>query len=80
MKLHCQKGQGLVEYALILVLVAIVIISVNDLMGATAGWIAFIVCVILGGLAWFGSDIASLIDRCRSEILYQPDHDYDKKI
>jgi pilus assembly protein Flp/PilA len=32
-----QKGQGLVEYALILVLVAIVVIAALTLLGRTAG-------------------------------------------
>ena len=32
-----QKGQGLVEYALILVLVAIVVIAALTLLGETAG-------------------------------------------
>jgi pilus assembly protein Flp/PilA len=34
---RCQKGQGLAEYALIIVLVAIVVIAVLTLMGPFIG-------------------------------------------
>ncbi len=35
--LPCEEGQGLVEYALILVLVAVVVIAVLTLLGPTIG-------------------------------------------
>lgn len=34
---HTEKGQGLVEYALILVLVAVVVIVVLQILGPTIG-------------------------------------------
>ncbi len=35
--LHREEGQGLVEYALILVLIAIVVVAVVALLGPTVG-------------------------------------------
>jgi len=35
--LHREEGQGLVEYALILVLIAIVVVAVVTLLGPTVG-------------------------------------------
>jgi pilus assembly protein Flp/PilA len=35
--LHREEGQGLVEYALILVLIALVVIAVLTLLGPTVG-------------------------------------------
>lgn len=35
--LHRQKGQGLVEYALVLVLVAVVVIAILTLLGPQIG-------------------------------------------
>lgn len=45
----CEKGQGLVEYALILVLVAIVVIAVLLILGPQIGSIFSRVNAVLGG-------------------------------
>jgi pilus assembly protein Flp/PilA len=45
----CEKGQGLVEYALILVLVAIVVIAVLLILGPQIGSIFSRVNTVLGG-------------------------------
>ena len=37
LSLHREEGQGLVEYALILVLIAIVVVAVVTLLGPTVG-------------------------------------------
>jgi len=47
LSLRSQSGQGLVEYALILVLVAVVVIAVLALLGPA---IANVFSVIIGGI------------------------------
>jgi len=46
-----EKGQGLVEYALILVLVAIVVIAILTLLGPTIGNVFTTIVNGLGGSA-----------------------------
>ena len=40
-----EKGQGLVEYALVLVQAAIVVIAIL-LLGPIIGWVVFLLCVV----------------------------------
>jgi len=49
-RLQLQSGQGLVEYALVLVLVAVVIIAILTLLGPQVGFVFFKVqCPLAGG-------------------------------
>ncbi len=49
-RLQMQKGQGLVEYALVLVLVAVVVIAILTMLGPRVGLIFFNVnCTLDGG-------------------------------
>jgi pilus assembly protein Flp/PilA len=49
--LPSEEGQGLVEYALILVLVAVVVIAVLMLLGPTIGNIFSEIVIILQGVS-----------------------------
>lgn len=64
-----EKGQGLVEYALILVLVAIVVIAVLLTLGpVVSGVYAQVICGLNGGQCigpyTYGSDVPTVAEAC----------------
>lgn len=50
-----ERGQGLVEYALILVLVAVVVIAILTLLGPQVGDVFSQISCALGGGEWNGA-------------------------